>query len=147
MGFIKKWLSRGRRGPAATISKQNAVNIVKAYSDVLHSHAPKPGGVADVRLLPFPKETIKEALIIVLRDTTDPTKIERLKGSYISLAEWQVGVGESDEGLDISKMNLNDDTEKLARQVLAHGIDREKWQSTVIDEQKKLKQELIDLGF
>ena len=147
MGLIKKLFSRGRSGPAATISKQDSVNIVKAYSDVLHSHAPKSGSVADVALLPFSKETIKEALIIVLRDTTDQTKIERLKGSYIRLAEWQEGVGESDQGLDISKMNLNDDTEKLARQVLAHGIDREKWQSTVIDEQEKLNQELIDLGF
>ena len=147
MGFIKKWFSRGRSDPAATISKLDAANIIKAYSDVLQTQAPKPGNVADVRLLPFSKEAIKEALIIVLRDTTDPTKIERLKGSYIRLAEWQEGVGESDQGLDISKMNLNDDTEKLARQVLAHGIDREKWQSTVIDEQEKLKQELIDLGF
>jgi hypothetical protein len=43
-------------------------------------------------------------------------------------------------------MDLNDDPEKLAQQVLAQGSGHEKWQPVVQAEQEKLKQELSALG-
>jgi hypothetical protein len=108
------------------MSKQESATIIQAYCDVLKSQAPKPGDVADERLLPFPKDKIKAEIIVALRNESDQNKIDRLKDSYLRLAEWQEGVGMTDQSLDVSQMNLNDDTEKLARQILAHGIDREK---------------------
>jgi hypothetical protein len=96
--------------------------------------------------LPFPKEKIKVALIIGLKSTNDFHVKEMLKVGDVQLADWQEGVGETDLGLDLSNMNLNDDPVKLAEQVLEKVSGHEKWKPVVQAEQEKLKQELFDLG-
>ena len=82
--------------------------------------------MADKSKLPFPKEKIKAALIIGLKATTDQRMREMLKVGYIQLADWQEGVGETDQGLDLANMDLNDDPVKLAQQVSTQGSDHEK---------------------
>jgi hypothetical protein len=146
MGILKKLFGGGSTTTSAEMSEQQAEEIIQAYGSVLQTQAPTPGCVADTSKLPFPKERIKTALIIGLKATTDRRMREMLKVGYIQLADWQEGVGETDQGLDLSNINLNDDPAKLVQQVLAQGSSNEKWQSVVQAEQETLKQELVELG-
>ena len=146
MGILKKLFGGGSATTSPAMSRQTAEKIIQAYGAVLQTQAPTPGCVADTSKLPFPKEKIKAALIIGLKATTDQQTKEMLKVGYIQLADWQEGVGETDQGLDLSKMDLNDDPVKLAQEVVAQGSGREKWQPAVQAEQEKLEQELVDLG-
>jgi hypothetical protein len=146
MGILKKLFGSGSTTTPATMSEEEAEKIIQAYGAVLQTQAPPPGCVADTDKLPFPKQKIKAALIISLKATTDQRMREMLKVGYIQLADWQEGVGETDQGLDLPNVDLNDDPVKLAQQVLAQGSGYEKWQPVVEAEQEKLKQELVDLG-
>lgn len=146
MGLLKKLFFGGRDSLPATMSGQEAEKIIQIYGAVLQTQAPAPGSVAETRKLPFPKEKIKTALIIGLKTTIDQQLKEMLKVGYIQLADWQEGVDENDQGLDLSNMDLSIDPVKLAQQILTQGSGHEKWQPVVQAEQEKLKQELIDLG-
>ncbi len=146
MGILKKLFGGGSNITPATMSEQEAEKIIQAYGAVLKTQAPTPGCVADTSKLPCPKEKIKAAIIIGLKATNGQQMKEMLKVAYIQLADWQEGVGGTDQGLDLSNMDLNDDPVKLAQQVLAQGSGHEKWQPVVQSEQEKLKQELVDLG-
>lgn len=146
MGILKKLFGGGRSTSSGTMSEQDAEEIIQAYGAVLQTQVPTPGCVADISKLPFPKEKIKTALIIGLKATNDKEMKEMLKVAYIQLADWQEGGGESDQGLDLSNMNIDDDPRKLAEQVLAQGSSHEKWKPVVQAEQEKLKQELVSIG-
>ena len=146
LGILKKLFGGGSNFTPATMSGQEAEKIIQAYGAVLQTQAPTPGCVADASKLPFPKATIKTALIVGLKATTDQQTKEMLKVGYFQLADWQEGVGATEQGIDMSNMDLNDDPVKLAQQVLAQGADQEKWLPVVKAEQEKLKQELIDFG-
>lgn len=75
-----------RRGP-------DAETVLADYGIVLGTAAPQPGYVADVKALPHPKPRIKEALVVALRSMQDPHMRSQLKKAYVSLADWQEGVG------------------------------------------------------
>jgi hypothetical protein len=99
-----------------------------------------------VSKLPYPKEKIKEALIIGLGLTSDSQMREMIKVAYIHLADWQEGVGDTDLGLDLSKIDLDDDPTKLAGSISKQRAGYEKWAPIVNAEQKALQQELEDTG-
>jgi hypothetical protein len=124
----------------------NFIPIVQAYGKILETSAPAPGTVADVNKLPYTKQQIKEALIAVLRSTDDPQMKEYLKIGYIQLADWQEGVGESNQGLDLSNIDLNQDAKSLAQQVLDQSVGSKNWATVVQKEQEALKQELQELN-
>ena len=80
-----------RRGP-------DAETVLQDYGIVLGTRAPQPGYVADVKSLPHPKPRIKEALVVALRSMQDPHMRSQLKKAYVSLADWQEGVGTTRPG-------------------------------------------------
>jgi len=122
------------------------VGIVQAYGSILEASAPVPGTVADVSQLPYTKQEIKDAIVSALRMTEDPQIKEHLKVGYIQLADWQEGVGEANQGLDVSAIDMNQDTEDLAKAVLEQSKGSEKWASLAQQEQDVLKQELQALN-
>ena len=65
---------------------------------------PAPLCVADTKKLPYEKETLKEAFILLMRLCDDPKTKELLKYGYLSLASFQEGVGETDLGLDLERL-------------------------------------------
>ena len=71
---------------------------------------------------------------------------EMLKVVYLELANWQVGVGASDLGLNTSKLDLGGDVEALAQAVLNQTEGQEKWQQQVQAEQAASKSQLEGLG-
>lgn len=124
----------------------NPTAIIQEYGKTLETSAPSPGCVADESKLPYSKEVIKKAIITGLRSTEDQQIREHLKVGYIQLADWQKGVGESDQGLDLTNIDMNQDTESLAKAILEHSSGSEDWVTVAQKEQEVLKQELQELG-
>jgi len=118
--------------------EDDLIKIVSAYGKVMETSAPALGTVADATKLPYPKQQIKDALIDVLRSTDDPQMKESIKIGYFMLANWQEGVGDNNIGLDLSKVDPEQDTETLAKQILDKS---EGWIAVVDKEKKVLKQE------
>jgi hypothetical protein len=120
--------------------------IVQDYGAVLGSAAPGPGCVADARKLPHPKQRIKQALVFALRMTKEPQMREQLKVGYISLSDWQDGVGDAPVGIDLTNVDPNADPVELAKRIASQGAAAEKWMPKVKAEQEALKVELKKLG-
>lgn len=146
MGLFTKFFRRKLATSDGTMTTRIAVEIIQKFGSVLENEAPAPGCVADVTKLPFPKEKIREALIIGLRATADPKMKEMLKVAYIELANWQPGVGSAHQGLDTSKLNRAGDVEALARSVLAQTQRQDEWSEVVLKEQTSSKSELERLN-
>lgn len=146
MVIFSNFFARRSKVVDATMTAQRAVEIINDFGRVLERGKPAPGCVADVTKLSFPKEQIRQALIIGLRSNSDPKMKEMLKVAYIELANWQPGVGTEDQGLDTSKLNLAGDVEGLARDVLEQMQRQDEWSAIVLKEQSSSKSELERLG-
>jgi hypothetical protein len=146
MRFLDKLFGRNAERTDASMSAQRAVEIIQRFGTVLEHEAPAPGCVADASKLPFPKDKIRQALIIGLRANSDPKMKEMLKVAYVELANWQVGVGAADLGLDTSKLDTGGDVEALAQAVLNQTEGQDKWQQQVQAEQAASKSQLEGLG-
>ncbi|HWP23358.1 MAG TPA: hypothetical protein VNM15_04115 [Candidatus Binatia bacterium] len=119
------------------------IKIASDYGAVLASSAaPPPGCVADARKLPHPKEQIKNALVYALGIVEDPQMRSALKICYISLANWQEGVGDIDTGLNVTKIDPSGDIHELAKWIVAS----EKWLLKARAERESLVGELHKLG-
>ncbi len=124
----------------------DATAIIQAHGKALETSAPAIGCVADESKLPYPKDTIKNAIIAELRSTEDKQMKDHLKVGYIQLADWQPGIGENDQGLDLSAIDGSQDTDSLASAILEQSSGLEAWAAIVQKEQEALKQELEELG-
>lgn len=122
------------------------VEVVQAYGKTLETAAPVPGTVADSKKLPYTKQEIKNAIMAALRSSDDLQMKEHFKFGYIQLSDWQDGVGESDQALDVSALDMNQECESLAKAVLDQSSGCEKWTVMAQKEQESLKQELQELG-
>lgn len=121
--------------------------IATDYGAVLASSAaPAPGCVADARKLPHPKEHIKKALVYVLRVIEDPQMRNALKICYISLANWQEGVGDTDVGVDFTKIDPTADIHELAKRITSQASAWENWSLKARAERESLVGELEKLG-
>lgn len=127
-------------------SNTDLTQIIQAYGKTLETEAPTPGSVADASKLPYTKQQIKTAIIAALSSMDDPQMKEHLKVAYIQLSDWQEGVGETNQGLDVSAIDMNQDAESLAKAVLEQSSGSEKWTAIAQKEQETLKQELQQLG-
>ena len=143
----KRWIQE-YSGNAAEQSqtKDTMSTIIQAYGKTLEMEAPAPSCVADESKLPYPKDTIKKAIIAGIKSTDSQQMKEHLKVGYIQLSDWQPGVGSTNKGLDMSTIDINQDTESLAKAVLAQSTGSENWTDRAQKEQETLKQELQELG-
>lgn len=121
--------------------------VVADFGECLEKRAPVPGSVADVRELPYPKEEIKGAILLMLKAINDPKLREPLKFAYVSLGGWQAGVGPKHQGLDITKIDRSKSVFEQATEVAARGEEMEKWQPIIEAEQEALMAELREHGF
>jgi len=126
---------------------ETAMDIIEDYGEVLECSAPSSGCVADVSKLPFPKGTIKAAIITALNHIDDEQMKQHLKTAYIALADWQEGVGETDQGLDISNMDMSQDAAALAEAIVSQSESMEKWMAVHREDLNSLQSELSKLGF
>ena len=130
--------------------------IIKAYGNLMVNNAPPSTGVADVSMLPYPKETIKAAIHIALKHTENQEMLNSLKIGYLQLSDWQENVGETIGGFDfstfsssdISKVSRDADSEQnLTQSEADQKGDMGKWREKKFNETESLRQELIDLGY
>jgi hypothetical protein len=144
--FDKIFGSRRKNKFDSSMTPELALRIINAYGAVLEKKAPCPGCVADVSKLPYPKEQIKKALIIGLMTLNDPYMKQQFKNSYIYLADWQEGVGETDQGINLLGMDLNEDFKEMAQKIREQPENYKKWDSIVKEERQELEKELRDLN-
>jgi hypothetical protein len=79
--------------------------IVGAYASAMRA---KHSIVADASSLPYPKKSIKRAILFVLATSSDPAAREQLRSAYVSLAEWQEGIGPGPYAFDITPSEVED---------------------------------------
>ena len=143
--FLLSRLFGQRKAPAATNSTPPNV-VVADFGEVLATRAPVSGTVADVSELPYPKEQIKRAIVIMLAATTDSQLREHLKFAYASLADWQGGVGPMHQGVDVTKVDRTKSVSDLAKEIGFAGEQMKKWQPIAKAEQEALIGDLRKLG-
>lgn len=148
MGLLDRIFGRpkAKKYASGEMTLEAAKTIVQGYGAVLESSAPAPGCVADIRGLPYPKERIKQALVFALRVTQELQVREQLKVAYISLADWQEGVGGDTVGIDLTDMDPSADPLEVAKRIASQGDVMKKWTPVVQAEQGELKSELQTLG-
>jgi hypothetical protein len=121
-----------------------AQKIVNEYGAVLAS---KKAMINDVSGLPYPKIQIKAALILAIAATEDKVMRSNLRSSYISLADWQQGIGMGPNQFDALKANPSDaDLLKAAKRIVEAAPKTEKINKLVKAETDALVDELKCLG-
>ena len=146
MGFSKKICTKQEQ-PLEEMTPELATQIIQEYSRVLLNNCPQPDGVADTSELPYPKNQIKQALIIGLKATDDPNIQKALTIGFMKLACWQIGVGAPKAGINLAGLDENTNLKKLVQLLLEQEARNEKWRHLVQVEQNELKEDLIYLGF
>jgi len=106
-----------------------------------------PGTVADERELPYPKQAIKQALVALLRTTSDAQIRGNLKAGYLCLSDWQQGVGSHRVGFDISSINQIDDNLSIGKRIAATDEAAKPWLAKAEEENKLLVADLREMGF
>ena len=136
----------GRKKTAAMPFKV-AAKIVQDYGAMLMSTgAPPPGCFADVRKLPYAKDRIKEAIAFALGSTPDPQIREHLKIAYLSLADWQEGVGDTIVGIDTSPGAMGSDPRELAARIASQATELQRWKPKADAERAALATDLSRFG-
>lgn len=147
MGIFNKVIDAVRgRSEKHELDLGRCREIVAAYGTVLET-GPVPGTVADESELPYPKKTIKQALLVLLKGTTDPQMRGNLKAGYVCLSDWQQGVGPYRVGFDIRMIDQTADTLSIARRIAATEESAKPWLAIAEVEQKALVSELREMGF
>ena len=98
-----------------------AQKIINAYGATLTASAkiPQPH-VIDAKELPFSKSAIKQAIRLVIPVSPNSKIVKSLVFAYLSLADWQDGVGPEPIGIMISDSDSPTDPETLKR-IVAQG--------------------------
>jgi hypothetical protein len=81
---------------------QQAKDVARGYGALLAASPADPEEAPDDEDLPFAKDAIKHALLMMLGRVTDPALRERLRIGYVRLADWQPGLVPPAMGIDIA---------------------------------------------
>ena len=106
MGFLRRIFRNGLRSNAnVPMTTAVAQAIVADYEDAMAS---MPTTVMDESRLPHAKAQIKEALLLMRSTTKDQKLRDQLNAGYISLADWQEGIGDSARSFQMTPQDLAD---------------------------------------
>lgn len=156
MGFFKKLLGGKQKERETQMERvlPAANKIVNDYGHFMQSPTfPAPGCIADAKKLPYDKQTIKNALMLSMKLCDDSKIKEMLKVAYISLADFQNGIGETDVGLDIRKfpnpqdIDFNDRTQikSVAKEMDSMMAFYEKFKKIVEEERRLLQEDVAQI--
>jgi len=102
--------------------------------------------IYDEKSLPHPKETIKQALFNEIKLEKRKEVKEALKVIYTELAHFQQGIGSEPQGVDVSKLDFDENNLEKTLQQFKDQMERSKnWRSVVSNEREKLYQEVNNL--
>jgi hypothetical protein len=125
---------------------EQALEILRGYDEARANKKPRHGSVADAADLPYPKETIKWALLLAM-EAVAPGKREPLKEGYIALADWQLAQDVESGGFDSMRLRRKIDPLTLASEFAARATPADRWTAAARDEQPLLITELRRKGF
>ncbi len=126
---------------SVALSPEVTERILHDYETILAKSAPPLGCVADTGELPHSKQLIKDAIIASM--TTHPRK-DKLRMAYLTLADWQEGVGDQHLELTLLKPTVRG---SIRAQAPACDADMDRWNIKVVDERQALARELKTMGF
>ena len=145
MGFDEG--ARAALGAAPDLRVHEALEIARAYGEALDSAERDSAGVASEGELPYPKDTIKWALLVLLGALHDAVAREPLKAAYLSLAEWQDRERFEAATFDSLRLRRKMDPLQLAREFAALTTPRDRLMEAARAEQQALIAELRRKGF
>ena len=122
-----------------------ALEVVRGYGEALAAVASERG-VRDEARLPYPKDMLQWALLLLLGATEDAAKREPLKAAFVSLAEWQEPARFESQAFDSARLRRKLDPLALAREFAAHATPESRATEAVRAEQAALIAELRRRG-
>jgi hypothetical protein len=122
-----------------------ALEIARAYDESLEQPANDTG--RDEADLPFPKDTIKWALLLLLGSAAEASQREQLKAAYVALAEWQDPARLAEAIFDSARLRRKIDPLTLAREFAAQADAGSRHMAASRAEQARLIDELRRRGF
>ena len=128
------------------IRLEQAFEILRGYDEALANKKPRHGSVADAADLPYPKETIKWALLLAM-EAVAPGQREPLKEAYLGHADWQLAEEVESRGFDSMRLRRKIDPLALASEFAARATPGDRWTTAARDEQPLLITELRRKGF
>jgi hypothetical protein len=144
MGILNRLLGRtSRKETSGDLSNQEAQVIVNAYGKALSS---KKSGVADASELPYPKTRIKAALLAAIRAIPDASMRDQLKAGYVSLADWQDGVGTDALAFESAMKVSSGGPLQVAKRIAEAGPAYMEIQGRIVAEATKLAGDLKSAG-
>jgi hypothetical protein len=105
---------------ATVIFAVGAQKIVNDYGAALES---RKSSFADVSELPYLKSVIKAAILAALAITGDEKMRDVLKANFVSLADWQEGIGPGPHDLDVTQHpgeTIQDQAKRISRAAPAY---------------------------
>lgn len=149
MGIFDRLIRRDR---SATVAKTSdaitnttlLAGVQKIVNDYGAAQMSRNSTFADASELPYPKPVIKRAMIAVMSITQDAKMRELLKSSYVSLADWQEGIGPGPHLLETAM--AIEDVRASAGAVCAASPSYMEINAKVIAEMQALMAELKVLG-
>jgi hypothetical protein len=90
MGFFKRLFGSDIPSRSHLMSTTEAEKIINDYGAAMMARSEL---FSDASALPYPKGKIEEALIAGIAATQDAKARDMLMGAYVTLADWQDGIG------------------------------------------------------
>jgi hypothetical protein len=112
MGLLSRLFTKGTNDRPRPITDAEAVKIIRAYGKAI---VDRNSAFADLSALPYPKSRIKQALIHGIRTTDDRSFREQLKAAYVTLSEWQPGLGNRAAAGEFTEEELRDPAKAMKR--------------------------------
>lgn len=146
--MLDQWLAEWRADKTLKPEVGEAVAIVlRAYGVALEQKAASGCAILDANKLPFPKDAIKNSLIIALMNSKNEKVKEHMKVGLMFLPDWQDGVGAGVKTSALSPASYDgmSDIDKLnAIAPLFH--EHKKWLDVSFVESQRIKDELVAAG-
>lgn len=144
MGLLQRIFGKipDQRRTGMVDAEAEAMKIVRAYGAAMEKKTTRYG---DLSSLPYPKDTIKSALVDLLRRTKDAMELDQLMTGYLLLADWQEGAATVNFASLQSPANLTtEQVRQSAQRFLSSGVYE--MTTKVVTEMQQLAAELEAQG-
>jgi hypothetical protein len=131
--------------PTGDLRMAQAMEVADAYSHALARLPADRGEIEDAAALPFTKEAIRHALLMVLAAL--PVHRDSLRLAYIRLADWQPA-DPPVEPIDLRSVRSTRDPLAMASRLAASRAPAaERRRAAAVNERSRLVEELRRLGY
>lgn len=134
-------------GGNADLRIGQALEVLRAFDEARAEGLRESAAALNAERLPYPKDTIKWALLVLLGAIERAPEREPLKAAFVSLSEWQLEADIESGGFDSGRLRRKLDPLRLAHELAARATPADRRLAAVRDEQAALIAELRRKGF